>query len=322
MGYGNYSAQAHQAIVSERTREAPEDIFIRNDCDPAMNPLGVRYRESRDSADSPESVGIVFVLDVSSSMGDIPHALASRTLPSFMTCVLTVLPDPQVLFMAVGNASTDHSSLQVGQFESTAELMDRWLSAIHIEGGGGGWGESYELAMYFAAHHTSMDCLEKRGKKGYLFMTGDEVPFYEVMPSHVKGLIGDTLEERIIVHDMVATLGESFTMFFLIPDAERAAIESCGAVWTLLCRERCIILQDIDDTAIVCALLIGIEERVLADIAAIEHRLVAMGGYDATARARICETVRPFCEALQRGPIEPPGKLYRRSDDPGEGGKR
>lgn len=322
MGYGSYSAEAHRAIVSERRRKAPEDIFIRNDCDPAMNPRGVRYRESRDSPDSPESVGIVFVLDVSSSMGDIPHSLAQKTLPSFMRCVLSVLPNPQVMFMAVGNAHTDHSSLQVGQFESTANLMDRWLSALHIEGGGGGWGESYELAMYFAAHHTSMDCLEKRGKKGYLFMTGDEVPFFEVTPSHVKGLIGDTLEERIIVHDMVATLNKSFTTFFLIPDAERAAVESCGAVWKLLCRERCIILQDIEDTAIVCALLIGIEERVLVDASAIEQNLLELDGYDAPARARIRETVRPFYEALQKGPIEPPGKLYRRSDDPGEGGSR
>ena len=29
-------------------------------------------------------------------------------------------------------------TLQVGQFESTAELMDQWLTWTYLEGGGGG----------------------------------------------------------------------------------------------------------------------------------------------------------------------------------------
>lgn len=56
--------------------------------------------------------------------------------------------DPQVMFMAVGDATSDRAALQVGQFESTAELMDQWLTWCFLEGGGGGTGhESYELAF-------------------------------------------------------------------------------------------------------------------------------------------------------------------------------
>jgi hypothetical protein len=187
MGYGNYSLAAHAALIDSRATRPSAAVFTRNDCDPAMNPRGVRHREARDSAAHPGSVAIVFALDVSGSMGEIPRELATRTLPTFMKSVLTALRDPQVLFMAFGNAYADRSPLQVGQFESEAALIDRWLSATHLEGGGGGLGESYDLAMYFAARHTRLDCLEKRGKKGYFFMTGDEVPFIEVNPEQVRG---------------------------------------------------------------------------------------------------------------------------------------
>jgi hypothetical protein len=148
MGYGSYSLEAHEALIQSRTAAPSASVFSRGDCDPAMSPHGLRFRESRDSAEHPNSVGIVFALDVSGSMGEIPRQLATKTLPTFMSSVLTVLPDPQVLFIAFGNAFADRSPLQVGQFESKAELIDRWLSASHLEGGGGGLGESYDLAMY------------------------------------------------------------------------------------------------------------------------------------------------------------------------------
>jgi len=40
--------------------------------------------------------------------------------------------------------------------------------------------ESYELAMYFMARHTAMDCLDKRGRRGYLFLIGDELAYPKV----------------------------------------------------------------------------------------------------------------------------------------------
>ena len=114
MGYGAYSLDAHQAITEARASLPQQAVFLRNDCDPAMNPRGVRYRECRDSAVHPESIGIVFALDVSGSMEEIPHGLATRTLPTFMESVLPVLPHAQVLILAFGNAYTDRSALQVG----------------------------------------------------------------------------------------------------------------------------------------------------------------------------------------------------------------
>lgn len=317
MGYGSYSLEAHRAITDQRSDLPQGIVFASNDCHPAMNPLGVRHRESRDSAAHPHSVGIVFALDVSGSMGEIPHQLATKTLPTFMESVLTILPDPQLLFLAFGNAWSDRSPLQVGQFESEAHLIDGWLSKIHVEGAGGSLGESYDLAMYFAARHTKMDCLEKRGKKGYFFMTGDEVPFTHASVEKVRGLLGDPLEADIPIHELAAELQRSFHAFFLIPDANRAGQFECGPVWTKLFHERCVVLDRPEDTAVVAALLVGIQEGLLPDLRAIDAQLEGKLGKTGSEKERLLRTVKPFAEALARGPIAAPEPLSRRTDDPG-----
>ena len=109
MGYGNYSAAAHHALLEQRSGLSTGQVFAQSSCHPLMSPAGVKFRESRDSPSHPRSVGVIFALDVSSSMGDVPQLLATRTLPTFMETVLGVLPDAQVLFMAFGNASADRS---------------------------------------------------------------------------------------------------------------------------------------------------------------------------------------------------------------------
>ncbi len=89
-----------------------------------MDPKGLKVRECRDSGDHPDALGIMFALDVTGSMGDIPHLLAKEELPKLMKLLTACgIADPQVLFMAVGDATSDRAALQVGQFESTAELM-------------------------------------------------------------------------------------------------------------------------------------------------------------------------------------------------------
>ena len=316
MGYGSYSEEAHRAITFARAKAAPREVFQRNDCDPKMNPRGVKYRESRDSAGHPDSLGIVFALDVSGSMGEIPHQLATRTLPTFMSSVRTILPSPHVLFMAFGNAYADKSPLQVGQFESEAQLIDRWLAATHLEGGGGALGESYDLAMYFAARHTAMDCWEKRKKKGYFFMTGDETPWMGLARHHVAGLIGDSLQQDIPVWEVVRELQQKFHTFFLIPDEKRAATENCGAVWTALMHERCIVLDTPEDAAAIAALAIGIEEGVLTDEKAIDRCIVERLHTPLDARERLFETISPYAEARWKGPIAGPNVLQRRTDVP------
>ncbi len=273
MGYGNYSHDAHHAILEGRSSLPAEHVFAQTQCHPLMNPFGVRMRESRDSTAHPNSLGIVFALDVTGSMGDIPKQLASKELPTFMRLLSDFeVKDPQVLFMAVGDAVSDHAPLQVGQFETSAELMDRWLTSSFLEGGGGGTNhESYELALYFLAEHTDMDCFTKRKKRGYAFLTGDEYPYSEVSKHQVEALFGDALDDDIPLEAVMAAVQETFEPFFLIPDLKRRS--QCEAGWRPLLGDRVICMESPHETCAVAAGLVALTEGSVSDIDALARAL-------------------------------------------------
>ena len=82
--------------------------------------------------------------------------------------------------------------MQVGQFESSDELLEHWLTHVWLEGGGGGnGGESYALAWYFASKHTVHDHFVKRLKKGVLFTIGDEPCLSSYSQNTLKKIMGD-----------------------------------------------------------------------------------------------------------------------------------
>lgn len=315
MGYGNYSEAAHEAITQARAGRAAAEVFAATACDPRLDPRGVLARESRDSADHPASVAVVFALDVSSSMGDIPHSLATKTLPAFMVQARRHLPDVQVCFMAVGNAYTDRSPIQVGQFESEAARIDQWLSTLHLEGGGGGLGESYDLALYFVARHTRVDCLEKRKKKGYLFLTGDEPPFATVAPEMVDRVFGDQLQDRPDIYTITEEAQRGWHIFFLIPDPERARRWETRGVWANILHECAVVLERPEDAALVAAALIGLTEGAITGAAAVAPALVA-AGLAAEDAERVGRTVAAYAEAVLRGPPAPPTRMGVRAHDP------
>jgi hypothetical protein len=299
MGYGNYSSEAHEAMTQARSRLPTQQVFKQRECHPLMNPHGVRVRESRDSAEHPNSLGIAFALDVTGSMGAIPEQLARKELPKFMRLLGACgVQDPQVLFMAVGDATSDRAPLQVGQFETTAELMDQWLTWSFLEGGGGaGIKESYELALYFLAEHTDMDCWVKRKKRGYLFMTGDELPYPAVSRHQVDALLGEKLDEDVPVADAVAAVQETFEPFFLIPDLQRR--QRCERAWRDLLGDRVVCMESPEDTCTVAAGLVAVNEGLVQDLDALA-RLLETGG---VGRERLGATLRaltPFAASLGR----------------------
>jgi hypothetical protein len=264
-----------------------------------MRPLGIVRRESRDSEEHPESLGIVFALDVSGSMGDIAAGLATRTLPHFMQTLLQVgMRDPQLMFMAVGNAMSDAAPIQIGQFESTERLIDRWLTSIYIERGGGGAGsESYELAFYFAAHHTEMSCVLERGRRGYLFITGDEKPNLAVSKTQVRMIFGDEIEDDIPIRTIIEECQRCFEPFFLIPTPELA--RPVERAWRDLLGDRVIVMGHPDDTSFVAAGLVSLLEGGAASVDALLRRLAATG-IDDQRLARIGRALLPFAASVGR----------------------
>ena len=299
MGFGNYSHAAHEALTNGRVDLPTQDVFRQTTCHPLMNPHGVRLRECRDSADHPHSLGIAFALDVTGSMGDIPVLLARREIPNFMK-ILTAcgVPDPQLLFMAVGDATCDSAPMQVGQFESSAELMDQWLTWTYLEGGGGGQNtESYELALYFLAQHTEMDCVRKRGKRGYMFMTGDELPYPAVSRHQVDTIFDDQLDADLPVNAVVAELEKTFHPFFLVPDLERRT--RCERRWRDLLGDHVICMESPADTCWVAASIVALSEGVVPQLDALSAVLTDAGA----PRDRIAGTLRalvPFAATLGR----------------------
>ncbi len=165
-----------------------------------MNPKGVTVRESRDSDAHPESHAVAVLFDVTGSMQTVPRILQAN-LPKLMGLLIRkgYLDHPQILIGAIGDATCDAAPLQVGQFESGIEIEED-LGKLFLESGGGGQvKESYELAMYFMARHTSLDCFEKRGQRGYLF------------------IIGDRPQSDVPVADVLAELQQTFDVYFVLP---------------------------------------------------------------------------------------------------------
>jgi hypothetical protein len=296
MGNGNYSIAAHEALLRNRTNIPTEQVFRQTQCHPLMNPKGVKARECRDGADHPESQGIVFALDVSGSMGEIPRIMATQQLPSFMKVLMDCqVRDPQVLFMALGNATSDSAPLQVGQFESTAQLMDQWLTWTYLEGRGGGEGESYDLAFYFLAAHTEMDSMVKRNKRGYLFMTGDETPFSTLSKHIVEGVIGDKLDDDIPIEEVVAEVQKTYIPFFIIPDRTRA--RRCERRWRDLLGDHVICLESPMDVCYVTAGAILISEGRVSNLRELRDFLTK-AGMSSSRRGPIIASLTPFAEVM------------------------
>ena len=300
MGYGNYSQAAHAALTAGRAHKGGAEIFAQRQCHPLMNPKGLKVRECRDSSDHPNSLGIAFALDVTGSMGDIPRLLATKELPNFMKLLTACgVAHPQLMFMAIGDANSDQAALQVGQFESTAELMDQWLTWSYLEGGGGGTGEeSYDLAFYMAAQHTDMDNWVKRKQKGYLFLTGDERPYPSVSRHQIEALVGEKLDEDIPLEEVIAAAAETFHVFFLIPDLGRR--QRCEPRWRQLLGNHTICMESPADTCAVAAAIVGLTEKLIPDLDVLA-RILSANGFD---RQHVGSTVRALQDyaALLRQP--------------------
>jgi hypothetical protein len=320
MGYGAYSHAAHEALLGRRANLPTQHVFAQRECHPLMNPKGIGLRECRDSEAHPQSLGIAFALDVTGSMGEIPTLLATKQLPTFMKVLTDCgVRDPQLLFVAVGDATSDRAPLQVGQFEATAELMDQWLTWSYLEGRGGpGDKESYELALYFLALHTEMDCVVKRQKRGYMFMTGDELPYPALSRHVVDTILGDRLDEDLSCEEIVAELQKTYAPFFIIPDPARA--RRCERRWRDLLGDHVLVMQSAVDTCFVTAGAILLGEGLAADV----HQAVRLLGAAGLSRERtgfVAETLKPLASALHGGgsasvktspSAEGPGNFLRR----------
>lgn len=230
-----------------------------------LSPKDLKVRESRDSDAHPTSNAIMVGLDVTGSMGAVVKKIHEK-LPLLMGLLTrkNYVPDPQIMFSAIGDAWCDRTPLQVGQFESGAE-METDLSNFHLEGGGGGQQtESYELFAYVGARKTSIDCFEKRGKRGYCFIIGDEMAYPKVSRDQVTRLINAELEADIDTRAIFKELQTKYNVFYIIPQgSSNFSDKRITDHWKeLLGPEQVLLLPDPTGVSELIAMQIGLCEGV------------------------------------------------------------
>lgn len=303
MGYSNWSDDAYHEISTPRRKMSYDDVkskVFSSHLAPSLDPKGVKVRESRDSDDHPESNAIGVLFDVTGSMGNIPAEFAQVKLGGLMSMLVTkgVIPHPQVLLGAIGDSYTDNAPFQVGQFESGIEA-DECLTKIFIEGGGGQVSESYGLAHYFFARHTSIDCWEKRGKKGYLFTLGDELVHPKITRDEALRIFGDSNQEDLAVRDLIREAESRYEVFHIVVGGTSAHGNDPRilAGWKELLGERVLKLDTPQDVCEMIVATIGLcEGRSLDDVGAV----LRGSGASAGSVKSVTNAIVPLKDALSR----------------------
>lgn len=227
MGYSSYSDDFYKDRVATRAAKGTptfiHDHAVRTGAAKAgvHNSLNIhgKIRESRDSKEHPNSTPIAVIFDETGSMAHVPRVMQEK-LPQLMGLLLrkAYIEDPQVLFGAIGDyPNREAAPLQIGQFESGIEMDDN-ITHIYLEGSGGGsYEESYQNALYYFAHRTSCDAWEKRSKKGFLFLIGDEMAYSRSTKHELQELIGDGVQNDVSLDEIMAAVKEKWEVFFIIP---------------------------------------------------------------------------------------------------------
>ncbi len=288
MGHESWSTDAYEEQARARKAAGKSafdyDATIRaipsrlRRAHPTLDPLGVRMRESRDSDEHPESLAIAVFFDVTGSMGRIPMTLQEK-LPELNGLLVRkgLVDHPQIMFGGIGDIRGgvvgmgdpyfmrgDRVPLQVGQFESGNQMDDN-LGNLYLEGGGNGQKrEGYEMADYFVARHTDIDCFNKRGKKGYMFTIGDEMSWGAVNKHEVKELIGDQIESDIPMVEMIREVRKRYNRIHIYPEgASYDDDPDVEAHWKGLLGEDFLKLDNPEAVCELIAGVIGIREGVV-----------------------------------------------------------
>lgn len=231
MGGGSYSYSTSVARASNVYQSMDRsEVFTSTSLNPQMD-IKNKIRECVDSEEHPNAFPIIIGLDVTGSMGRIPYELITNSLPQIMKKIMDEgIKDPQVCFLGIGDSRCDNAPLQVGQFESSDELMEKWLKLVYLEGhGGGNGGEDYGLAWYFAARCTSVDSFKKHGRKGVVITIGDEPIHMTISRNAIKELFGSA-EANVNVIDILNEARSEWDIYHInVPDysGRKALTKNC-----------------------------------------------------------------------------------------------
>jgi len=262
MGHGSYSFASRSVRASGMgyDTKSREEIFTQRSIHNQMDPNGITLRESRDSEDHPNSFPVVLSLDETGSMGMIPHFLVREGLPHMMQKIIdSGISDPQILFLGIGDHLCDRAPLQVSQFESSDELLDKWLTDLYLEGhGGGNGGESYLLAWFFAGRYTETDSLDKRNKKGVLITIGDEPVHGKLSSREQEKIMGNGEYSNLTAIECLESARQKYEVYHLhMLEGQNGRNTSVQNGWKELMQDNCIFVENKEDVADTIANLVS-----------------------------------------------------------------
>lgn len=265
MGYVRWDDSSWDKYASVTSNRTEKENFASSKMHPYLDPMDT-VRESRDSDLNPESTAIMVGCDVTASMGMITNKLVSDGLGTLFAEILDRKPvtDPHLLVGGIGDVTCDTAPIQVSQFEADISIADQ-LEKIYIEHGGGGNSyESYDMFVYYAAFNTSIDCFEKRGKKGYLFTIGDEQPAKHVLSSAVSKHLGGGLQSDMPFKDLVDVVNRMYNYYhIIIAEGHHCChygVDSVKSKWVDIIGQNTIVLDDHNDLSEVIVSIIEINE--------------------------------------------------------------
>lgn len=220
---------------------------------------GQQLRESMISEENPNPTPIILGLDVTGSMGVLAEKIAKTELPKLMTQIheQKIVSDPHVMFMGIDDVyAQGHGALQVSQFEPDLRIIEQLRQMWLVGNGGGNGSESYDLAWYFAGHHTYLENFEKTGKKGFLFTFGDEpAPFKSLDPNDLELIFGEGEYEETSPSASLAAAQRKFSVFH-IAILKHGSTHEVMSSWTSLLGPNAIFVNDFENiTDVVLATL-------------------------------------------------------------------
>lgn len=232
MGGGSWTTQAYSSYSTSKGRSvstsyingvatatlassnySTQEFYKARTIDEALKPYKV-MRECCDTEEHPETIPVIFGLDVTGSMGSSLELVAKK-LNEIMTRIYQEVKDVEFMIMGIGDLYCDDAPIQISQFESDIRIAEQ-LEKVYFERGGGGNGyESYTAAWYMGSRHCKLDCW-KRGKKGIIITLGDE-PLNPYLPrKDLNAATGDSVEANIETKDLYNEAIEKFDIYHIV----------------------------------------------------------------------------------------------------------
>jgi len=256
LGNSRWSRDDYTAYNTANTvGRSTSEVFRSHSVPDDLNPTKFKKRESRDSDANPKSNAIIIACDVTGSMGIIADNLIRTGIGTTFEEILkraadsaqAMVTDPHLMVLGIGDAKYDQGPIQATQFEADIKIAEQ-LQRIWLEkGGGGNSRESYDLAWYFAAARTSIDCWEKRGKKGYLFTIGDECAPDYLSKDEINRFLGDGVQDNLKAHQMLEVVQRVYNVYHIIIEEgsfARGSLPRVQSSWREMLGQRVISLAD------------------------------------------------------------------------------